>query len=673
MKKKAIKIATSTAIAATAFVAANPVQADASTDVASLVKKAEDAATVLKWAISIEGTADGETRPWAAYNYAKSTLADAQAAVAKVTGTDKWLYEAKLQNAVVQKDRAMRYIDAITAGENLDAAREALETAIAGKDLNEVEKAYHGMTAQFRKQNALLDKVYGQSTRDLIRDQYKGAAEKVQASVLYDVTVKMALDKVVAANAAKDFTKANAYLAEAKKWLPQAKTFKTVLEAQLATVSGTLPINVTVDAPDTLRLAQGDTRAYTVSLTNPDGTPYIGHATILLMDASDSTLAATANLASNTTLSVATTADTTVVGAAHLQKWTGIVGSSGKVSFTIKNSVAETVRPVIILDRNANQAQDGGEVKITAGATAFYSKGVDNTAATVLFVDTTNKYFVDTNLAKYNYDSNDVFQINGYNVSLDAFASALSKQDVVKADLSDGTSVFNITTNVSSEFLTVNDVTERTTATQYTLTGKGQAGSVVAVYRDAASATKLGTVEVSANGTWSFQVNLFKDTLNAFVVKQYVKGTENLAAPVETHANTANNVKIFQGGFYVVKAESDATTTTTIGDKFTLTFTTQDDISVAAGATITVRDADGTVATFTNGYAATSFARSNVAADSVAGYTWRETLTITLGSPTSISGGDGKLAESVVITSLTGVTNQSNMTIDLTSSDIVAE
>ena len=68
MKKKAIKIAASTAVAASAFVAAAPAQqADAATNVDQLIIDAQNAGTVLKWAISVEGSADFVTAPHAQF------------------------------------------------------------------------------------------------------------------------------------------------------------------------------------------------------------------------------------------------------------------------------------------------------------------------------------------------------------------------------------------------------------------------------------------------------------------------------------------------------------------------------------------------------------------------------------------------------------------------------
>ena len=62
-KKKAIKVLGAAAIAASAFAVTAPTQAASNVD--ALVKKAVDAGTVLKWAISVEGSADGTTRPYA--------------------------------------------------------------------------------------------------------------------------------------------------------------------------------------------------------------------------------------------------------------------------------------------------------------------------------------------------------------------------------------------------------------------------------------------------------------------------------------------------------------------------------------------------------------------------------------------------------------------------------
>ncbi|MEI4768851.1 hypothetical protein WAX74_04160 [Psychrobacillus sp. FJAT-51614] len=248
MKKKAIKIAASTAVAASAFVAVSPVQqADAATNVNQLVTDAQNAGTVLKWAISVEGSADYETQPWAQYNTAKKAIAAAEAAAKKLSASEKLSVDAKLVEPKLQVKRAAAYIDAITSSGKIIDLTNKLDVAIKGKDLNKVEAAYHEASEEYRKQAALLDKVYGQSTRDGIRDKVKPTFEKLYNSVKYDVTVKMHLDKASALIKAGKNEEAAAELAKADYNLNLKEasfTFKTQLEANYADVAKSLPLSV---------------------------------------------------------------------------------------------------------------------------------------------------------------------------------------------------------------------------------------------------------------------------------------------------------------------------------------------------------------------------------------------------------------------------------------------
>ena len=81
MKKKAIKLATTAAIAASAFTATNV--SAASVNVDQLVNNVNDASKQLRWAISIEGSADGKTAPHNALNYAKRTVKAVKAKLSK--------------------------------------------------------------------------------------------------------------------------------------------------------------------------------------------------------------------------------------------------------------------------------------------------------------------------------------------------------------------------------------------------------------------------------------------------------------------------------------------------------------------------------------------------------------------------------------------------------------
>ena len=264
MKKKAIKIAASTAVAASAFVAAAPAQqADAATNVNQLLTDAQNAGTVLKWAISVEGSADYKTQPFTQYNAAKKAIAAAESAAKKLSASEKLSADAKLVEPKLQVKRAQAYIDAITSSEKIKADTAALDAAIKSNDIEKVETAYHKATGEYRKQAALLDRVYGQSTRDGIRNEVKPAIEKLVADVKNEVTVNMLAKAAAAdvkagktADASKKIAEAQAILdANVLKW-------ETALQKSVTDVVTSLPLAVST-------VSYVDNKTVIVTLTKP--------------------------------------------------------------------------------------------------------------------------------------------------------------------------------------------------------------------------------------------------------------------------------------------------------------------------------------------------------------------------------------------------------------------
>ncbi|WP_066297068.1 hypothetical protein [Bacillus sp. FJAT-29937] len=260
-KKKAIKVLSATAIAASAFVATAPAGTEAAaSDVQTLVKKAKDAGTVLKWAISTEGSADGKTRPYAQYNAAKAARDAAVAAINKLPAAQKAGYLADIeQNVNLHINRTMSYIDAITAGEKISAKKATLASQIEMNLIDDAtEKAYHELSTEIRKQAILLDRVYGQSTRDEIRAQYKKSAETVRDSVKFEVSVKIELDLAKKSLAANNNADVEKHLAEAVKYMKEVKnvTMKATLTKTLDEVEAQLtPAVKTVSALNAKEIA----------------------------------------------------------------------------------------------------------------------------------------------------------------------------------------------------------------------------------------------------------------------------------------------------------------------------------------------------------------------------------------------------------------------------------
>ncbi|QEY20726.1 hypothetical protein D0S48_08455 [Psychrobacillus sp. AK 1817] len=668
MKKKAIKIAASTAVAASAFVAAAPVQqADAATNVNQLATNAQNAGTVLKWAISYEGSADFKTRPFNEFNAAKKAVAAAEAAANKLSATEKLAVQAKLVDAKVQIVRATAYIDAITSSEKIKSLTSNLTAATASGDLGKVETAYHAASFEYKKQAKLLDRVYGQSTRDGIRNAVKPAMESALDAVKYDVTVKMHLDKASTLIKESKLEEAAAELAKAdyNLTLKDAKfTFKSQLEKSYADVAASLPLQaisaigdgantvtvkfskaytldknlttleagqfkingltvqsaklsedkksvilttstqkanteytvtwqgksvsfktaavadtsgIAVNQTDDAFLETTQTRVYEATLTNTDGSPYVGAVEVRLLN---SDLSTSTKDVDHATAVVSAINGTKVNGGVI----SGVTDQNGKLVFTVapgSESSVLHVQPKII--------KKDGDKKSKYGSTTHFFELQDKNVSNVeiknvngdLRVDAANDYIFGNN-KKFKWDSNDVFFIRGQQVSQSAFETALSTGDTLTIDYNakaDGVSSWNITVDV-----TVADVVKFTNPAKktvtydgynYDLSGKANAGYTVKIYRNG---TYINSTVADSSGNWTLRaVNLTQEVGNTFTAYQYAPGKDGVnGANNEGSATTTINEGAFASTKVVLDDKGDKGLS--IGDALDFTFLHNDSV-----------------------------------------------------------------------------------------------
>ena len=227
-----------------------PASASAATTVDAAVKDAVSASKKLYWSWSVEGYGDGKVQPYAEYNLTKQKYAIAVKSVAALPKSKQASYTASLESVKEQINRAMVYIDAISSGKKIEAKRLALEKMIQADILNDdTEKKYHELTYEIKKQAAMLDKVYGKTTRNKIRAYYKQQAEKVRDSLLYPITVKMKLDQMEDEIAAsKNVDTMAAAFAQVVLYLdkvPQA-AYKAQLQTREEQVKAKIPANLKV-------------------------------------------------------------------------------------------------------------------------------------------------------------------------------------------------------------------------------------------------------------------------------------------------------------------------------------------------------------------------------------------------------------------------------------------
>ncbi|WP_391207587.1 hypothetical protein [Psychrobacillus sp. L4] len=659
MKKKAIKIAASTAVAASAFVAAAPAhQADAATNVNQLVTDAQNAGTVLKWAISLEGSADFVTRPYDQYNAAKKAVAAAEAAAKGLSTSEKLSVDAKLVDAKLQVKRAEAYIDAITSSEKIKDLTSKLNAAIATGDIEKVEPAYHTASAEYRKQAKLLDRVYGQSTRDEIRNAVKPAIEKAVASVKNEVTVNMLVKAAAADVKAGLIVEANAKLAEAQaildanvlKW--ETALQKSVTDA-VASVPA-LPGNIAVETA-AFHGEVGQTYAVVATFKAKSGGAYNGPVKVSFTDATGADGKKVADAYKVVTVN----------GAAPNSDNTYYPDVNGQLVLTVTNNTLATV-PVA-----------GGQVKFvtypdgsssadtkTSGTLNFYKKADDNTplssaTGVVKYVDAANNYFVTKNLDKFTLTaSGNVYQdTNNSIITFDAFKAKVKAGDTVTGNYRTGSgSTLKLALSVQAvsefwvdQFDQLETDVYRIEGYSVKLSGTGEAGKVVSIYNEKLKGNPVAQVQVGSNGLWA--VNVAVPTATTFVARQATKVNE--IAPTYdqlTLDELENAIDVVPGKFTAkypaIEVASDKSVT---GQ--TVFFTAdipadQDSTAVIAkNASITLQDGSLLSATYTNGVGGTTIT------------TDAKGFVVTFGTPSKLSVVGKNLTGLLNVTEVTGVTN----------------
>ncbi|MED4270706.1 hypothetical protein P9199_11085 [Geobacillus stearothermophilus] len=244
-KKKAVKLATASAVAASAFVAANPHASQAATDVATVVSQAKAQMKQAYYTYSHTVTETGKlpniSDVYAAYNKAKQAYENAVAVVNKAGGAKKDAYLADLQatyetyvfkaNPKSGEARVATYIDAYNYATKLDKMRQELKAAVDAKDLKKAEELYHKISYELKTRTVILDRVYGQSTRELLRSQFKAEAQKLRDSLIYDITVAMKAREAQDAVKAGNLDKAKAALDQVNQYVSKVTdAFKAELQ-----------------------------------------------------------------------------------------------------------------------------------------------------------------------------------------------------------------------------------------------------------------------------------------------------------------------------------------------------------------------------------------------------------------------------------------------------------
>lgn len=200
-KKKAIKLATATAIAASAFVAVAPTQSEAATS--SVDKAITKASSAMVKAFNTYNKTAREDHKLPALSTIKKDVKAAQDAykaatkeIAKNGGSKsaKAKLTAKLDTNKKYLDRAELYLKAVTT--NLNPAKTAFTDAVASGKQSKVKSTQIAYQAKISEFEANVKKVYGPDARNLLTAKYADAANKLVNSVNDEMTVYKAYSKI---------------------------------------------------------------------------------------------------------------------------------------------------------------------------------------------------------------------------------------------------------------------------------------------------------------------------------------------------------------------------------------------------------------------------------------------------------------------------------------------
>ena len=239
-KKKAIKITTATAIAASAFVAVAPTQSEAAT---SSVDKAITKATnqMAKAYDTYHKTAKNENKlPKTATIRKEVKLAQdyytaATKEIAKNGGskTKKAAYTKTLNAKKHFLDRAEAYLAAINT--NLNPAKTAFKTAVETGKAKNVVSAKAALVKDVDAFKATVAKIYGPDVRGLLLEKYEAPATELSNSVNDELKVYEAYKKIEAGKLA-DLEETAKLIDSVKKEADALKGKDTKLATTLAAV-----------------------------------------------------------------------------------------------------------------------------------------------------------------------------------------------------------------------------------------------------------------------------------------------------------------------------------------------------------------------------------------------------------------------------------------------------
>jgi hypothetical protein len=444
---------------------------------------------------------------------------------------------------------------------------------------------------------------------------------------------------------------------------------------------------VTVTPSASANQATGSARTYSATFKTSGGANYTGPVGIQLVEATDGGAPIYNDVADN--VFIESVSDTLAgVGSATA---TGIAGSDGVVTFTIRHNIAlagEDTIPVAWADLDGDGTYEttgniaptepfglGGETDFAAGAAgeaaagAFAVTVTKTTKASDVFEGSDCSAVAGVQTCSYFYDSGDVFQIGAAAATLQEFEDALSIGDVVTS----GAGTYDPDTADQSTFvltdvtaaIAVTDPAAATTvdAATYSIKGTADPGATIRIRLETGVAdgafqpgeNTVATGTADADGAWTVVTPLVQNAANEFLATQQpVGGLEDTAGAFDVATITDST----SAGATITSTTVTVTNNDDIlnlGDQLTIDFS-ENLSGVGSGDIITVLDADGTTGTITLGTNA-SFVVGPA-----------DVLVVTITAAVPVAGGSGGVGDPASIQTISGFTDDDGEAINVLGS-----
>ncbi|WJM14206.1 Ig-like domain-containing protein [Geobacillus stearothermophilus ATCC 12980] len=360
---------------------------------------------------------------YAAYNKAKQAYANAVAVVNKAGGAKKDAYLADLQaiyetyvfkaNPKSGEARVATYIDAYNYATKLDKMRQELKAAVDAKDLKKAEELYHKISYELKTRTVILDRVYGQSTRELLRSTFKADAQALRDRLIYDITVAMKAREAQDAVKAGNLDKAKAALDQVNQYVSKVTdAFKAELQKAAQDAKAAYEAALT---PKVESVSAIDSTSFKVTFTKPvdKATAIPKNFSITLKGTETKLYPKSVEVSESGLTATVTLYDTLVDGKTYTVVTSGLKDTAGKEFETSTNeftynkpvpasitfnfnklpedSAVDLTKYVTVKDAAGNVIKSGFELEFTSSEKLTQGKFINTTGKKSVIVNATVK------------------------------------------------------------------------------------------------------------------------------------------------------------------------------------------------------------------------------------------------------------------------------------------